>query len=93
MTQARVGSKVQRSSSGSRIASGRIQAETIRAREKGRSTLATIQDDILKAFYAKLSKSASIDQATVDALRKLLQSGQKLKADDFVGVLAKGDQP
>ena len=50
-----------------------------------------MQDDILTAFHAKLSKSASMDQATVDALRKMLQSGpgKKLKADDCVAILAK----
>lgn len=49
----------------------------------------TVQEDILDAFYAKLSKSASIDEATLDALRKALMSGKKLKADDFVAILAK----
>jgi len=52
----------------------------------------TVQEDILEAFYAKLSRSASIDQATLDALRKALTSGKKLKADDFVAILAK-NQP
>lgn len=58
--------------------------------------MATVQEDILNAFYAKLSKSASIDQPTVDALRTVLQSAQKLKADDFVTILAaepKGKTP
>jgi len=52
----------------------------------------TVQEDILEVFYAKLSRSASIDQATLDALRKALTSGKKLKADDFVAILAK-NQP
>lgn len=52
----------------------------------------TVQEDILETFYAKLSRSASIDQATLDALRKALTSGKKLKADDFVAILAK-NQP
>lgn len=58
--------------------------------------MATMRDDILSAFYAKLSKSASVDQATVDELRKVLQSGKKLKADDFVAILGaepKGKTP
>ena len=48
----------------------------------------TVQEDILNAFYAKLSKSASIDHTTLDALRKALTS-KKLKADDLVAILAK----
>ena len=52
----------------------------------------TVQEDILEVFYAKLSRSASIDQATLDALRKALTPGKKLKADDFVAILAK-NQP
>lgn len=51
----------------------------------------TVQEDILSAFYTKLSKSASIDEATVDGLRKVLQPGKKLKADDFVAIL--GTEP
>ena len=49
----------------------------------------TVQEDILNAFCAKLSKSASIDRATVDAIRKVLTSVKKPKADDFVAILAK----
>jgi hypothetical protein len=52
----------------------------------------TVQEDILNAFCAKLSKAASLDPARVEALRKMLNSGGKLKADDFVALLAK-DQP
>jgi hypothetical protein len=47
----------------------------------------TVQEDILDAFCAKLSKSASIDRATVDALRKALTTAKKLKADDVVAML------
>jgi hypothetical protein len=49
----------------------------------------TVQEDILNAFCAKLSKSGSVDQGTVDALRKVLASVKKLKADDVVAMLAK----
>lgn len=49
----------------------------------------TVQEEILSAFYAKLSKSASIDETTLDALRKALTSAKKLKADDFVAILSK----
>ncbi len=48
-----------------------------------------VQAEILNAFYEKLSKSESIDAATVDALRNALASGKKLKADDFVAILSK----
>lgn len=51
--------------------------------------MATLQDAILNAFYEKLSKSGSIDATSVDALRKALASGKKLKADEFVAILAK----
>lgn len=51
--------------------------------------MATIQTEILDTFYAKLSMSETVDKATVDALRELFQSGNKLKADDFVEILAK----
>lgn len=49
----------------------------------------TVQEEILDAFCAKLSKSASIDRATVDAIRKVVTSVKKPKADDFVAILAK----
>jgi hypothetical protein len=49
----------------------------------------TVQEDILEAFYAKLAKVASIDATTLDALRGALASGKKLKAEDFVAILAK----
>ena len=51
--------------------------------------MATVQEDILSAFCTKLSKSASIDPATVEALRKTLTSPKKLKADDLVALLTK----
>ena len=51
--------------------------------------MATIKEEILNSFYAKLSESQEVDKAKIDALRVLFQSGQKLKADDFVAVLAK----
>jgi hypothetical protein len=51
--------------------------------------MATIEAEILDSFYAKLSASETVDKATIDALRKRFQSGDKLKADDFVAILAK----
>ena len=52
----------------------------------------TVQEDILNAFCARLVKSASMDAAAVEALRKALASGKKLKADEVVAMLQK-DQP
>jgi hypothetical protein len=49
----------------------------------------TVQEEILNAFYEKLSKSVSIDKTTLDALRKALTSAKKLKADEFVAILTK----
>jgi hypothetical protein len=51
--------------------------------------MATVQSDILKTFFAKLAKSGSIDQPTIEAVRTALTTGKKLKADDFVAILAK----
>lgn len=51
--------------------------------------MATVQEDVLNAFFARLSKSDTIDQVTVDALRKLLERGKKMKAEDFVAALAR----
>jgi uncharacterized protein YbjQ (UPF0145 family) len=49
----------------------------------------TVQEDILNAFAAKLSKSPSVDPATAEALHRVLTSAKKLKADDVVAMLAK----
>lgn len=48
-----------------------------------------VQDDILNAFCAKLSNVESIDQAMIDALRKVLSSSKKLKPDEVVALLSK----
>jgi hypothetical protein len=51
--------------------------------------MATVQEDILNVFSAKLSKSPSVDPAIAEALRKMLASAKKLKADDVVAMLTK----
>ena len=51
--------------------------------------MATVQEQIFEAFYAKLAHSNSIDRPTIDALRKALETAKKLKADDFVSILVK----
>ena len=54
--------------------------------------MATVQEDILKLFYEKLAKSKEFDKTMIDAVRTLLGSGKKLKADDLVTVLLKDKQ-
>jgi hypothetical protein len=49
--------------------------------------MATVLDEILDTFYERIGASEEIDAATVKAIRLLLQSGKKLKADDFVALL------
>ena len=51
--------------------------------------MATVQQQILESFYRKLSTLGTMDQSTVDALRKVLQSGKKLKPEDLVAILAR----
>jgi hypothetical protein len=52
--------------------------------------MSVVQQDILTAFYAKLSKSTEFDQRMIDALRNLLEPDKKVKADDIVALLVKG---
>jgi molybdopterin converting factor small subunit len=54
--------------------------------------MATVQEDILKAFYAKLAKSKEFDKTMIDAVRTLVGTDKKLKADDLVAVLLKNKQ-
>ena len=46
--------------------------------------MATVQEEILNSFYERLSASKSVGKETVDALRALFKSGEKLKAEDIV---------
>jgi hypothetical protein len=69
-----------------------VQFCTTLALTGGRDRMATIQSEILDSFYSKLSKSETVDLAMIDSLRKLFQSGGKLKADDFVVILTKKKQ-
>ena len=48
--------------------------------------MARVFEEVLKSFYAKLSESDTVDDATVNDLRTLFASGRKLKADDFVSI-------
>lgn len=49
--------------------------------------MARALDRILDAFYERLNESEEVDAATITALRALFQSGEKLKADDFVAII------
>ena len=51
--------------------------------------MAKVLDEILEAFYAKLSESDTVKEATVKELRTLFASECKLKADDFVEIFEK----
>jgi len=51
--------------------------------------MATIQSEILDSFYTQLSTSETVDVAMIDGLRKLFESGDKLKADDIIAILTK----
>jgi len=51
--------------------------------------MATIQEEILDSFYAKLGEAEEIDEEMVQALRALFESGKKLKADDFAAIFAR----
>ena len=50
--------------------------------------MAAVLNEILDAFYAKLSASDAVDEQAIKALRALFGSGKKLKADDFVEILS-----
>ena len=54
--------------------------------------MAKVLDEILESFYLKLSESDSVNEATVKELRTLFASEKKLRADDFVTILAKAAQ-
>ena len=51
--------------------------------------MAKVLDEILESFYAKLSESDAVREATVKELRTLFVSERNLKADDFVAILEK----
>jgi hypothetical protein len=46
--------------------------------------MATLQQQIRDAFFAKLTESGSVDAQKLDKLRALMADGRKLKADDVV---------
>jgi hypothetical protein len=48
--------------------------------------VATLQQQIIDKFLAKLSQSKDVDADKIDQLRSLLTGSKKLKAEDFVKV-------
>ncbi len=58
--------------------------------------MATLQQQIAEKFLAKLAHAEGYDKKKISAIRALLASGKKLKADDLVRVFsapADGDLP
>ena len=54
--------------------------------------MAKVLDKILESFYAKLSESDAVNEATVTQLRTLFGSAKKPKPDDFVAIFEKAAQ-
>ena len=50
--------------------------------------MATIQEEVLDAFYGKLKDTEGFTDAKVQALRDILSGGMKPKAADVIRVLA-----
>jgi len=48
--------------------------------------VATLQQTIAEKFLAKLQADQSLDDSKLDQLRKLMEEGKKLKADDFINI-------
>ena len=51
-----------------------------------------VLDEILESFYAKLSESDTVNEATVKDLRSLFALERKPKANDFVAIVEKAAQ-
>ncbi|CUU14660.1 hypothetical protein CDS [Bradyrhizobium sp.] len=50
--------------------------------------MTTLQQTIAKAFLADLASNRSLDDAKIEALRKLLTENSKIKADDLVKIFS-----
>jgi hypothetical protein len=50
--------------------------------------MATIQEEVLAAFYSKLKDTEGFTDTKVQALRDILSGGKKPKAADVIRVLA-----
>jgi len=49
--------------------------------------MATVQEQILMSFFGKLADTDELDEETITALRSLLQSDKKVKAEEVVALL------
>lgn len=54
--------------------------------------MAKVVNEILKSFYAKLSESDAVSEATVEELRTLLAAETKPKANDLVAIFERAAQ-
>ena len=54
--------------------------------------MAKVLAEILDSFYAKLSESDAVSQATVEELRTLLAAEKKPKPADFVDIFERAVQ-
>lgn len=50
--------------------------------------MATLQQQIVEKFLAKLAESKQVDADRIEQLRKLVTDGKKLKADDLVKIFS-----
>lgn len=50
--------------------------------------MTTLQQQIAEKFLAALAEDESFDAVKMEALRRLLSEGKKLKADDFVEIFS-----
>lgn len=54
--------------------------------------MAKVLNEILESFYANLSESDAVSEATVEELRALLAAETKPKAADFVEIFERAAQ-
>jgi hypothetical protein len=50
--------------------------------------MTTLQQTVVETFLADLASSKSLDEAKIEALRKLLADNPKVKADDLVKIFS-----
>lgn len=53
--------------------------------------MTTLQQKVVQAFLADLAANRSLDDAKIEALRKLLAESPKVKADDLVRIFSSDD--
>ncbi|WP_242392227.1 hypothetical protein [Anaeromyxobacter oryzisoli] len=50
--------------------------------------MATLQQQIADAFLTRLAQTKEFDPTLIEELRRVLSSGRKLKADDFIKIFS-----